>query len=287
VLRVVRHQRHHADAAPGGAVEALDLQEHAARLDEHARGGRGNAGFLQRAQGQVFAHEQVARAPVGGRIAGRRELDDHLPALAHGAELGLFAAGRRARQGALHGAVGHRGIVVGGHLRLPRGNGLEAAKRLRADHQVARQVFTAQNQRLQHVVVGPVLGVGGQAKFGVAMGEGPADEALGAHVGQEPGQAVVQRARAFLLVHPATPALQRHDAAEGSGLAALVDLDDAHFGADPFDVARREVHLRTRCAHLQEVRAAQQRCQRARRRGLADAKPRLDVSAGDGAPAIG
>ncbi|MNV37290.1 hypothetical protein D3C71_1288040 [compost metagenome] len=113
--------------------------------------------------------------------------------------------------------------------------------------------------------------------------EGAADEALGTHVGKEPRQAVMQRTAALLLVHPATPALQRHDASERRGLAGGIDLDNRHFAAHTLDVPGCHVHLRARSAHLQDLRAANERCQRARGGGLADAQPRLQLGARGGA----
>ncbi|MNL35741.1 hypothetical protein D3C87_1577870 [compost metagenome] len=161
VLRVVRHQRHHADAASGRTVEAFDLQEHAPAFDEDARGGRGDARLRQGAQCQVLADEEVARAPVQGRRACERELDDDLPAIAHRAELRLFAAGRRAGQGALHRALRHGGVVAHGDSASGAcAQRMKALEGFGTHHEVAGQVFAAQRERLQHVVVVPVLGVG-------------------------------------------------------------------------------------------------------------------------------
>jgi hypothetical protein len=56
-----------------------------------------------------------------------------------------------------------------------------------ADDEVAGQAVTRQAQRLEHVIVAPVVGIGRQPEFGMGVGKVAAHESLGAHIGQEPG----------------------------------------------------------------------------------------------------
>lgn len=126
-----------------------------------------------------------------------------------------------------------------------------------------------------------MLGVRRQSQFGVTLGECAADETLGTHVGQEPGQAAMQRAGSLLLVHPATAALEGNDAAEWQGIARGIDLDDRHFGADALDMPRNHIHLGACGAHLEHFRAADQRCQGSRGSRLADTEVSLYLGAGD------
>ena len=282
VFRVVHQERHHADAARRGTVKTLGLQKHTATGHDDAGVRRGQAGLRQRVQGQVLAHQQVAQALVGRGAAGGRKLHNHRLLTKHGTKLGLFAAGRRAGQRALHGLVGQGGVFQLGvaHAHRALRQGVQALQRGLAHHQVAGQVVTGLHQGFQHVVVAPVAQVGRQAQLGVGVGKGAAHEALGAHVVQKPGQAVVQLAQAVGLVHPEVPAGQRHHAAKRAHAALRVHPHHGHFGTHAVNMARQQVALRARRTHLEHLPAAHQRRQRPRHRGLAHAQAGLQLGAG-------
>ena len=117
---------------------------------------------------------------------------------------------------ALHGLHGQARIVGrrGGAQRA-RGQGVEALEGGFAHDEVARQVFAKAGQGAQHIVLAPLARVAAQLQFGVAVRKAAADEALGPHVVQEPGQAVVLLAEAVGLIHPEAAAVQGDHAAEG------------------------------------------------------------------------
>ena len=208
-----------------------------------------------------------------------------MPPGGDGAELGLLAPGRRARVGAPHGLLGQRRVAVGRcHLRCARGQRVKALERGLAHDEVARQVIAIQRHGAQHVVVAPVARVVAQLQRGVGMRKGAPHEALGPHVVQKPGQAVVPRTHAVGLVHPEGAALQRHQACKRGRAALRVDAHHPHLAAHAGHVARQHIALRARRAHLLHLACMDQRRQRARHRGLAHAQQFLQLGAGQHAP---
>ena len=227
----------------------------------------------QHLQGQVLAVQQVTRALIGRAVAAAGELHDHAAPLRHAAELGLLPPGGRARQLALQRAAGQQRVVVGrGGPCQALAQGVKARERGITHDEVARQVLAAQRQGTQHVVVGPVARVLGQLQIGMQLRKVAPHEALGPHVGQKPGQAVVALAHAIHFIHPEGAAHQGHHAAKGCGHACGVDTQDGDVVAHPCHRARQQVALRTRRAHLAHPARAHQRHEGARHRGLAHAQ---------------
>lgn len=180
---------------------------------------------------------------------------------------------------ALHGLHG-QARILGRRLGAQRagGQGVEALERGFAHDEIARQVLAESGQGAQHVVLTPLAWVAAQLQFGMAVRKRAADEALGPHVVQEPGQAVVLLAEAIGLVHPEAAAVQRDHAAEGRCVAFGIHAHDGHLGAYARHLARQHIALRARRTHLAHLARPDQRRQRARHGGLAHAQHLLQLA---------
>ena len=98
--------------------------------------------------------------------------------------------------------------------------------------------------------------------------------------------ALAGRTRAIHLIDPYRARRQRRELPERLGLALRVNANNRHLHPHAGHGTRHQIALRPRRAHLAHAAGVQQRRQRTRDRGLADAQVGLQLGAGSHTAAL-